>query len=81
MLVVLNELGYLMNKHFTNKQQLVNALETTFGDIGSRQNLFTYVDRYSDAPGPADLEELKRHKQRLLDAISKASQQSFANNT
>ncbi|WP_266204162.1 hypothetical protein [Pontibacter kalidii] len=82
MLVVLNELGYLMNKHFTNKEQLTNALKTTFGKIiGSRQNLFTYVERYSDAPGPAELEELKRHKQRLLDAINKASQQSFANNT
>lgn len=82
MLVVLNELGYLMNKHFTNKEQLISALKITFGDIiGSRQNLFTYVERYSDAPGPAELEELKRHKQRLLDAINKASQQSFANNT
>lgn len=82
MLVVLNELGYLMNKHFTNKEQLTSALKTTFGNIiGSRQNLFNYVEKYSDAPGPAEREELKRHKQRLLDAISKASQQSFANNT
>ncbi|SIQ52817.1 hypothetical protein [Pontibacter lucknowensis] len=73
MLVVLKELGYLMNKHFTNKEQLTSALKTTFGNIGSRQNLFNYIGIYGEAPGPDEREELKRHKQRLLDAINKTS--------
>lgn len=73
MLHALNELNYLIDKHFTGQQQLHKALETTFKNVGRRQNLFKYVNDYSN-PNDFERQEIDRHKQRILDAIKATTQ-------
>ncbi|MFD3000107.1 hypothetical protein ACFS7Z_07030 [Pontibacter toksunensis] len=74
MLIVLNELGYLIDKHFTGQEELQRALKTTFKNVGTRQLLYKYISNYSESNASAlERQEVVRHKQRLLDAIKKNS--------
>jgi hypothetical protein len=68
MLHALNELDFLIDKHFTGQEQLHKALESTFKNVGRRQNLIKYLNDYSK-PSTSERQDIDRHKFRLLESI------------
>lgn len=70
MLFALKEMKYLKDVHFKNKTQLHEALQNSFGEIGTRQALNSNIEK-CEAKDDYLKAQIKTHQREIQQAVTK----------